>query len=1082
MKKMLSLLLSSAMLISTLPVMAQETTTADVYFTDTITVNYSKSYTQGLKAEYATEEEASKYTFTTVVNATDNETFALLDAVDDENSKYLMTTTKTYATRNLFKETEVTNYFRMPETDEEKALEINEKDAKFPSWGMNGDFFKNAWAHTAASGVTVRISNTVRKYIDMNHTWNVEPALNAKIPNDAYSYTAGIVYPSASEIEAYSKRFLVKDSGDIITRTMLDNSDLTERRLVRANASNEGKCEFVGEKIPQGGLPVRPMFWTNKDFFANVKIDLSTAGAAVLQEVKKVKVSKLEKMYTHEELKTYLGLDAAYFTEERTVDYSQPREQNNSAPFGIETEAYSFTTKNGDYLSLLDVKNDDNSKYFIMTSKGYAGFGTTKNDNANYFAMPANGETGDVAAASYPSWSINSNYFKLGYYFKITEDWAGVQDVRLADDVRSCIDFTHVWNVEPTPNAHIPNTAYSYTAGIAYPSVSELLTYADRFAKKNTANEHDYNIFTRTFVNNASYSTSGQRYIGVLNLYDSGNTGKAIVGGWKDSEMTNAPVRPCFWANKDFFKTVKVNLSTAGAAVKQEIKKVELEKLLELYTVDEVKNQLGMEIPTDAAGLYSVRVKTRSGNDPKYGETLIAGYDFISDYAMKSVSITWKKDVDGTVTTLGTGDTYIVTEEDAATGKEKIYFDITVTSKLGDEYSKTSGKETIPSLGVTPKDPNCTIAGIKKNADSADTFKVDGKTFTLLDSFDNDKSTFFVTVNDSYGSYTVSSVWSDPDTIGNYAYWMNNTFKKNGNGDNKLPEDIINYIDFDHIWLTEGAPNSPAADTFWDLKNDNYALKAGIAPLSVSEIERYKNVLGSNDGTGYFYTRTTANFKNGTATTTYIANAKTGTSGDTNAESIWMPPWDIPSSNNIKPAFYLTKDFFKNVEVDFDEMGANVLKAMQETYSIEDLTDLYTEKYLTKLGFKNKAKATVTYSTYGNSSNVLNELNGAESLQANVSLETAAAGIDATAILALYDGTDKLVKVATANLKSDTTTATATVGFEALSGIGIQYYTKLMIWDDMEPLTKEDIFSSDYDLELASEAKITSQTEGNNFF
>ncbi|MGN1136622.1 MAG: hypothetical protein ACI4SF_10430, partial [Oscillospiraceae bacterium] len=50
-----------------------------------------------------------------------------------------------------------------------------------------------------------------------------------------------------------------------------------------------------------------------------------------------------------------------------------------------------------------------------------------------------------------------------------------------------------------------------------------------------------------------------------------------------------------FWLKDGFFANVAVNLDTAGAAVKQEIRKVGYDKLVALYGASDVKTKLGME-------------------------------------------------------------------------------------------------------------------------------------------------------------------------------------------------------------------------------------------------------------------------------------------------------------------------------------------------------------------------------------------------------------------------------------------------------------------------------------------------------
>lgn len=1098
MKKLLSLLLSSAMLISALPVRAADSASTDQYFTETRTVDYSQPRYQNEKVAFGTDTAA--YSFKTV----SGDTLSLLDVnKNSTTSRYFMITSKGYAQLGIDMNNNDKLFDSVPANGE-----TSDAAAKlYPSWSLNNEFFEKSWWYNKYDDVTVRLASDVRDCIDMTHVWNVEPTPNGYVSNEAYSYTAGIAYPSISEILAYADRFAVKTTADhdknILTRTFVNNESLKEKGRYVGVVS---LSEEAGTGVIVGGwnslrAPVRPCFWTNDQFFAKVAVDLSTAGAAVLQEIKKVKPITLAALYNANDLKTYLGIDVDsidyYFTDTRTVNYaeaSNPYNAGYSGKYSTSASDYTFETKEGDSFSLLDVKDSTSAKYFMITSKQYArAQAFRENGVAEYFKMPEDSlkfESNSVKNYQYPSWGLNGNMFIEKSTYDQFNEFNG-NTVRISDKVREYIDWNHTWKVEAAPNAKkdgvaLPNDVYTYTAGIVYPSMGEIVTYADRFLTQTGGNI----ITTRTFINNPEIN---DRRVAVVN---SDKTDKWSIGGWNLSTAMYFPVRPVFWLNDQFFANVKVDLSTAGAAVKQEIKKVSLYKLLEIYTADELRNQLGLTIPNEIIELYNVEVRTRSGNDPAYGETLIPYYNVFSDagFDIKDVEVTWKKTDGTTETTIGTSKEYIVTEADAADGKTKIYFDLKVTGATGTTVERTSYKTTIDSLGVAPIWPNDRINGVKYHAEAANKFKVGDKNFILLDSFDNDESTFLVTVADDYGSKSIDDMYMDPTDPTNYAYWLDNTFKTSGNGDGKvLPTQIVKYINNNHIWLTEGAPLSPKAKTNDKINAQNYTFKAGVTAISASELKRYKDKIGSTDGFDSldkvtFSTRSISNYTNENNTSvSYNLTAQRGTptddDSDWTSENLWFPPWPEASGTHVKPVFYLTKEFFKNVEFDFDDLGANVKKAMQEIYSVEELAGLYDEEYLGSIGFENKTQLSVSYSKYGDAADLYETLNGATSLQANVTYTAAKAGINAKAILALYDGNGKLVEVAVKPLISTGKTASATVGFEELSDIGLGHYTKLMLWDDMKPITKADIFSSDNGLNLAENVSVlTSTSEGNNFF
>lgn len=1110
MKKMLSMLLSASMIISAVPVIASGTN-EDSYFTDVRTVDYTKTYNRRAAGTYSTDAAAYRFTV-------GDETYSLLDVKDNKDSKYFVIGATEFQHKNQFNENiDNDNYFRMPTSEEEAALraaadgKADPVEAAYPSWGLNGEFFKNGWAHSGINNVKLTVSDSIRDYIDWNHVWTSEAAPDAFVSNNMYTYTAGITYPSAGEVIAYSDRFLEADKlTAFATRTMVNKEG--EKRYIGFFSTRARKTETVDDDdtdaphlydygLPCGG-DVRPCFWLNDQFFANVAVDLATAGAAVKQEIKKMEPYALSKIYSAADLKTYLGfsdadLEKKFFTE--TINVS-----HDSVPSVSTTKKYAYKNDLDDYrfkvgnetFALLDAKNNSSSKYLVTTKDYYVSKQFSETNITNYFSMPTDEEIAywvaqdaqndyDQVASHFPSWAVNGNYFVQRWGFTANDN----VPVRIADDVREYIDWNHVWECEPAPEAKaanmvdgeevltdMPNDKYSFKAGIAIPSMSEIYAYGDKFLY----NEGQA-IATRTIMK----GDSSKRAVGMVNT--TGADGCWFT--WRWNIPAGLKIHPFFWVNDQFFANIAVDLETAGAAVKQEIKKVEISKLLELYSADEIKNVLGLDLPEDTVALYNVKVGTRSGNDPAYGETLIPKYDFLSGsgFSIAKTEVTWKK-VDGDVeTTIGTGDKYIVTEADAATGTEKIYYDIKVTSAAGASVTATSKKSKIPSLGVEPVNGRTIITGVKSTTDSADVFTIDGKSFTMLDSFDNDESTFFVAANDDYGTYKVTDNYMNPDDDSNYIYYTNTSLRNNGGSNGaKLPANIIKYIDDDHIWLTEGAPDSGAAIFNSKLDVTNYTFKAGIVPLSASELKRYKDVIsstfGADNSLNIFFTRT-AQANATSEETKYLLTAKNGCNESVTDQDMWLPPWNLPSSTNIRVGFYLSKEFFQKVEVDFDNIGENILKAMQSIYSIEDLSDLYDEEYLESYGFAHKAQLNVTYSAYGDTSTILEVLNGATSLQANVTLTTAKAGIDANAILAIYDENDKLIKVTMKPITSDTTTATAVVGFESLQDMEIGNYAMLMVWDGMTPVTKADVFSSDDSLNMASEVKfIASDNTGNNFF
>ena len=53
----------------------------------------------------------------------------------------------------------------------------------------------------------------------------------------------------------------------------------------------------------------------------------------------------------------------------------------------------------------------------------------------------------------------------------------------------------------------------------------------------------------------------------------------------------------------------------------------------------------------------------------------------------------------------------------------------------------------------------------------------------------------------------------------------------------------------------------------------------------------------------------------------------------------------------MRPCFYLSEDFFRNVKLDIDSLGAEVKKVIRDTIPYEDISDLYTTEELLQIGY-----------------------------------------------------------------------------------------------------------------------------------
>lgn len=519
-----------------------------------------------------------KFADTDYVFMIGNEKFTLLDILDDADSHYLLIANQTYGNRTV-------------------------KSDSFTST-VEADTCLNYWLNNTFTGINEKI----RTHINFNHIWELDPAPDATVPIAAgTTFAAGITIPSVSELEAYGDKLGYADTDSNFSTRTVHNSTSANNILVCQNSGtastpasgiDDNSWYVRARKNPQAA--VRPIFYVDDGFFADVSVDLATAGEIVKQEIKKVDEWTLEGLYSTSDLEKYLGIENndIYFTDVRTVNYSSgwthyTKKATNATE---ETAAeYKFSlASNGDTFSLLDVKKNSESKYFVIADEPYVSKTFANNTNPNYFAVEdgtAEYANDEQHANQYPSWALNGACFENG----LTFDKYNGEKKTIDSTVRDYIDFSHIWTCEPAPNNYTPNNQYTTTAGIMYPSASEVDTYADRFLLPTAAN-----FVTRTMRN----QPGDDRCIGFI---------ANISGGWVyhagqlGTAAATQNVRPVFWLNDRFFANVKVDLTNLGAAVKQEIKKVPLSELKHIYTNDELINYLGYTLTDIEEAEYAIK-------------------------------------------------------------------------------------------------------------------------------------------------------------------------------------------------------------------------------------------------------------------------------------------------------------------------------------------------------------------------------------------------------------------------------------------------------------------------------------------
>ncbi len=238
-----------------------------------------------------------------------------------------------------------------------------------------------------------------------------------------------------------------------------------------------------------------------------------------------------------------------------------------------------------------------------------------------------------------------------------------------------------------------------------------------------------------------------------------------------------------------------------------------------------------------------------------------------------------------------------------------------------------------------------TIPSAREFSDEKYIFKIDGSNqrFLLVDESDSYTSKFFVVAIDYYGSkvwHASGSDRFDPQDPESMAYYLNNDFIKFGYTSKiagrtyKLPEQIIDHVDFEHEWDCEWGKLGG------DAPND-YKIKCGIAIPSQEELKKYADKIGWDDN---FASRDN-DFNplpwavRSTDYGGYIVCARP--SIDKTMLNTFGRTW---GAIGVRPCFWLDTDFFKEVKLDLNSMGSRVKDVFKKYYTIDEMSELYSKQ------------------------------------------------------------------------------------------------------------------------------------------
>lgn len=656
---------------------------------------------------------------------------------------------------------------------------------------------------------------------------------------------------------------------------------------------------------------------------------------------------------------------------------------------------------------------------------------TFAEDDAKYWII-ANDRYGTKGIGASPKYSPTVEG-SIGKYVNETflQDSAG--EWKFPESVIECLDTDHEWWTEKAFTGEIVTEAYKINAAVVIPAVWEFEQYGENiminFPTQSNANYVFRTPYSDGYLHGLklnSVTESDDKYKFQLTPLGVGSVGRGI--------------RPEFFVNKDFFKTAVIDLSTAGSDIIAEVEKYSYEELSKLYADEEIKLYLpSIDVPEPIA---TVRISTTDGKKPDVGNTVEA---VVGGEAVKTEEPVYKWYADDILLEGENGSELILGYNHY---QKNVYCEITIAGVTIKSNSMSVGGNFMPT---TYANMSWVSIGANNGEGNDDyDFEVDGKNFTLVDTYNNTKSKYMVIANDLYGSEKMGQTRAvyNPEEKGSFAEYVNDTVAKT-----LLPKAISEHIDFEHVWITE------KQHTLSDEPNGNditvpYTTKAGVVVPAIWEMVKFADKIKIKCGNVYsqFVFRTPYNLTHYHA----LSVEETEQLQLVGSNYRWkLVPRNVTGSNAIRPMFFLDSSFFKDTKFNLAKTGAEIKKIIKEECSREELLAMYSESELIEAGFGANYSVDVLWT---DGLDGITSLNGVSKIQADISIASQMSDSrDMVLIMEVFDednnivGMDALSVTAVAN---QTTYPEKSLTVGSLSGVTDEYTVKIFIWDSIAGMKK----------------------------
>lgn len=157
-----------------------------------------------------------------------------------------------------------------------------------------------------------KLPKKLTEHIDYEHIWRTEGSgFDGKNAMTDYQFKCGITLLSQDELIKYQSRIGVRDNlkngeDSCLLPGWWLRTGAYNGEMIMVNCNETTHTVFWGANDPNPAY--RPVFYVDKDFFANVPIDLNTAGENIIELFKKnYTAGELLKIYSNAEVYDTLG-------------------------------------------------------------------------------------------------------------------------------------------------------------------------------------------------------------------------------------------------------------------------------------------------------------------------------------------------------------------------------------------------------------------------------------------------------------------------------------------------------------------------------------------------------------------------------------------------------------------------------------------------------------------------------------------------------------------------------------------------------------------------------------------------------